>query len=148
MNADVAKRLVARIMGPSPDRQGWRLLAACGPSEAGDTWDPDQFWPDHIDRISSATAIEVCHDCPVRSECLLFVFSLPKDPGGVWGGTTPAMRGNLRRKHKASGRCDNCGKRVPADQVRPRNRTVNACSRGCRLELTRRRPRVPRPALT
>lgn len=38
----------------------------------------------------TAAALEVCAGCPVREVCAA---SAVREPWGVWGGTTPEMRG-------------------------------------------------------
>ena len=44
-------------------------------------------------------ALEICEDCPVREECLLY--ALEHDVAfGVWGGTTPTEREAVRKAAK------------------------------------------------
>jgi WhiB family redox-sensing transcriptional regulator len=64
--------------------------------------DPDMFFPDDKDRIKLAQAKAVCGRCPVQLQCLNYAivnFSRSSD-WGVWGGTSPSERNQLRRKRK------------------------------------------------
>jgi WhiB family redox-sensing transcriptional regulator len=42
-------------------------------------------------------AIRICGRCPVRVECLAFALD-QHEAGGVWGGTTPADRRDMRHE--------------------------------------------------
>jgi WhiB family redox-sensing transcriptional regulator len=74
-------------MKPMPIRnRTWLDLAACSGTE-----DPDLFFPvgsDGPSAIQIEQAKEVCHRCPVISECRT---SAPM-VGGIWGGMTEAER--------------------------------------------------------
>ena len=70
----------------------WRHRAACR-----DT-DPEIFFPVGTGGpalLQITEAKTVCRRCPVVAECL--AFALAHDEAGVWGGTTPAERRELRR---------------------------------------------------
>jgi WhiB family redox-sensing transcriptional regulator len=63
--------------------------------------DPELFFPeDYNDRLSVHKAKAICKDCPLTTACLEYAMS---DSGldGVWGGTTPQDRKNLRRRKRA-----------------------------------------------
>lgn len=71
------------------DRPSWQQQSAC----LGHP-DPDLF---HGNAEEMATVISsVCRGCPVRQECLLDALDRG-DQTGVWGGTTPDQRAELRR---------------------------------------------------
>jgi hypothetical protein len=45
----------------------------------------DLFFPDRGEKIQAAEAIEICHTCPVSTECFFWaVRNNEKD--GIWGG--------------------------------------------------------------
>lgn len=56
------------------------------------------------DRVRrQALAVRICHQCPVRGECLAHALGVPEHHG-VWGGTTPrAAVGDARRNHARPG---------------------------------------------
>lgn len=81
------------------EEESWRVAALCHDEE------PDLFFPVvlyhdatiHSLRTSSryldkARAKEICEQCPVQSECLVYSFET-RQPIGIWGGLTPAERG-------------------------------------------------------
>jgi len=82
------------------DRGLWLLVteqAACSTSGPS----PDQWYPISAPagaaRREAAAAIAVCAACPVRAECLeLAVRNWAVGQHGVWGGTVPAERQELR----------------------------------------------------
>ena len=70
-----------------PD-QGWRRLAACRDA------DPELFFPvsasgPSLDQITQAK--EICTDCPVRRQCLVFALNTRQNHG-IWGGMTEEER--------------------------------------------------------
>jgi WhiB family transcriptional regulator, redox-sensing transcriptional regulator len=83
-----------------PDRVLWLLViaqAACSASGLSpDAWYPVSG-PAEAARREAADAIAVCGGCRVREECLeLAVRSWAAGQHGVWGGTVPAEREELR----------------------------------------------------
>ena len=48
------------------------------------------FFPRRGDLWAEADAIEVCHRCPHRTECL--EWAIDHDECGIWGGTTERTR--------------------------------------------------------
>jgi WhiB family redox-sensing transcriptional regulator len=82
------------------DRGLWLLVterAACSTSGLS----PDQWYPISAPaaaaRREAAAAIAVCAACPVRQECLeLALRNWAVGQHGVWGGTVPAERQELR----------------------------------------------------
>lgn len=60
----------------------------------GDLWIPDneQNW-------DARRAVEVCHRCPAKLECLSKAMN---DPSlvGIWGGTTTSQRVEMRAKKR------------------------------------------------
>lgn len=69
----------------------WKQHAAC----AG--VDPEIFYPEHGG--SSRPARAICATCPVREPCLRYALFNDSDAFsfGVWGGTSPRERRELRR---------------------------------------------------
>lgn len=76
----------------------WRDRAAC-PGTSVDFFDPEQ----------TNQALMICHDCPVKTECLDDALQLTSkdDAGGVWGGHTKAERDRMRPKRRRP--LDPCG---------------------------------------
>lgn len=67
--------------------------------------DPDWF-PDKGQRGLAAIATRNCGHCPVRTPCLDYALSGADTwagiATGIWGGTTPRERDQLRLKRKAA----------------------------------------------
>jgi len=67
--------------------------------------DPDWF-PDKNQRDLAAIAKRICGHCPVGAQCLDYVLSGADTWGGIttgiWGGTTPQERDQLRRQRKTA----------------------------------------------
>lgn len=67
--------------------------------------DPDAWFPDRGRRESITLAKRICGHCPVRAECLDYALSGADTwrgiASGIWGGTTPRERAQLRRHHRA-----------------------------------------------
>jgi WhiB family transcriptional regulator, redox-sensing transcriptional regulator len=83
-----------------PDRVLWLLViaqAACSTSGLSpDAWYPVSG-PAKVARREAADALAVCAGCRVREECLeLALRSGAVGQHGVWGGTVPAERRELR----------------------------------------------------
>jgi WhiB family transcriptional regulator, redox-sensing transcriptional regulator len=82
------------------DRMLWGIVigqAACSTSgRSPDDWYPVSA-PAGTARREAAEAIAVCAACPVREECLeLALRNWTVGQHGVWGGTAPAERQELR----------------------------------------------------
>lgn len=84
------------LSAPAPVEAGeeWRLYAECGP---GDT---DLFYSK--DPVEKRAALAMCHDCPVRRDCL--AEAMEQETGvdlhgryGIRGGMTPVQRRELAR---------------------------------------------------
>lgn len=69
----------------------WRDDAAC--RERPDV----DFFPFPEDVHAIGRAKEVCANCPVVEECLVYAIRT-RQGDGVWGGLTPKERAKLRRK--------------------------------------------------
>lgn len=63
--------------------------------------DPDLFFPER--GRSSSVAKALCADCPVLDRCLAFALE-NADVAGVWGGTTPVERRQMKRRDRRRGR--------------------------------------------
>ena len=62
--------------------------------------DPEIFFPPTETGLGFeqiVVAKEICHDCPVREECLTHALELG-EAAGIWGGTTPEERRLFRRQ--------------------------------------------------
>ena len=72
-------------------RPDWFTDAACRGKGVADWFDPVG--------VGASRARQVCHQCPVRSDCLDFALA---DPSlhGVWGGLNARERGQLRRTRR------------------------------------------------
>ncbi|MEX1279755.1 MAG: WhiB family transcriptional regulator [Acidimicrobiia bacterium] len=71
--------------------QTWRTKAACRSL-------PDSmFFLAGDDFAGMKAAKEVCADCPVKEPCLEFAV-LTNQSLGIWGGTTPNERRQIRRR--------------------------------------------------
>ena len=66
----------------------WQLRASC----AGE--DPELWWAEDPRDVARATAVTICHACPVQNECLEHAMSTPEREG-VWGGLLPHERKRL-----------------------------------------------------
>jgi WhiB family redox-sensing transcriptional regulator len=80
----------------------WQLViarAACsGGGLSPDNWYPVSILADAA-RREAAAAIKVCAGCPVRGDCLeLSLRNWAVGRHGVWGGTVPAEREELRAR--------------------------------------------------
>jgi WhiB family redox-sensing transcriptional regulator len=63
--------------------------------------DPELFFPeDYTHRLSVNKARAICQDCPLTTACLEYAMR-DSSLDGVWGGTTPQDRKNLRRRKRA-----------------------------------------------
>jgi WhiB family transcriptional regulator, redox-sensing transcriptional regulator len=63
--------------------------------------DTEWFFPEHGANIGKQRAF--CSDCPVRLPCLQYALDHELNDG-VWGGTSPTERKNLRRARRLSQR--------------------------------------------
>jgi WhiB family transcriptional regulator, redox-sensing transcriptional regulator len=71
----------------------WMVVAECR------GMDPDFFHPPKEDVMAMRAAKKICAVCPVKDECLDYVFSLgAHGRQGVWGGTSERERRRMRRK--------------------------------------------------
>ena len=84
--------MTATLTFPGP----WAELALCAQA------DPDAWFPDK--GRTAALAKRICAACPVRVLCLEYALAGFDAWGGIssgiWGGTTPRERANLRRMRK------------------------------------------------
>jgi WhiB family redox-sensing transcriptional regulator len=80
-----------------PGRWAERALRA----QAG----PDAWFPAKRQREFTQLAKRICARCPVRAECLEYALSGAGTWGGIatgiWGGTTPQERDQLRQQRRA-----------------------------------------------
>ena len=88
------------VVGATWNNRDWREAAAC---VAVDT---NLFFPTGLTGYAidqTNVAKSVCHDCPVRPQCLEFALRTNQDHG-VWGGATEEERRVLRRQRRAAAR--------------------------------------------
>jgi len=81
-------------MDERPEEYEWMLRAKCrGVS-------PADFFPS--DGVGVEVVQRICHDCPVRSECLEYALA-NRIEHGVWGGASERERRRiLRRRRQAA----------------------------------------------
>jgi WhiB family transcriptional regulator, redox-sensing transcriptional regulator len=70
----------------------WTKLALCAGHPERGWWFPEYYCDKDV-----ARAVAICRACPVRTDCLNFAITTGQSEG-VWGGTTPSERRNLRRE--------------------------------------------------
>ena len=63
---------------------------------ASEGQDPDLWFPNNGDRAGAERAKAVCIQCPVRERCLEWALAIGEREG-IWGGTTPSGRRQLRK---------------------------------------------------
>lgn len=90
-------------------RAGLALPSLPGALCARPGQDPDFWFPANGDRAGAERAKAACFGCPVRSRCLDWALAAG-ERSGVWGGTTPNERHQLRKtatEGRTPGRCGN-----------------------------------------
>jgi WhiB family redox-sensing transcriptional regulator len=75
-----------------PQREGWMEIALCR-EVGGDFWHPDEG---EGQTYATNRALAICHECPVRIQCLNHAMA-NNETLGVWGGTTPSERKRMRK---------------------------------------------------
>lgn len=84
-----------------PQVEEWQENAACRRIANNDLhFDPDAV-PLAVRRLRQGMAKRVCGSCPVRKDCLEYVYSLDRQFGmqdGVWGGMTLQERRKAWKK--------------------------------------------------
>ena len=91
--APAEARDVEEVVESLVGRPTWHQWAACRGA------DPSLFFPDR--GKSAKLALALCAECPVRLQCQEEALSDPVI-SGVWGGTTPRDRKQLRRRRGAA----------------------------------------------
>ncbi len=86
---------IERLPRPLVSSYDWQTAGLCR------TTDPEEFFPGDAERgrrrlTREARAKALCAKCPVRKACLEHAMAV-HEPYGVWGGTTPEERADLRR---------------------------------------------------
>lgn len=77
-------------------RAGLALPSLPGALCARPGQDPDLWFPANGDRAGAERAKAACSGCPVRSRCLEWALAAG-ERSGIWGGTTPNERNQLRK---------------------------------------------------
>ena len=76
----------------------WAELALCAQA------DPDAWFPGKGEHALAKAATRICRGCPVQAQCLDYALSGADTWGGIatgiWGGTTPQQRNQLRQRRK------------------------------------------------
>jgi WhiB family redox-sensing transcriptional regulator len=79
----------------------WRQLAAC----ARPGVDPEIFFPGVREKAKARQAKQICGGCPVSEPCLANALATPpNNDAGIFAGTTPRQRAEIRRRAELSGR--------------------------------------------
>jgi hypothetical protein len=79
----------------------WRQLAAC----ARPGVDPELFFPGATEIGKTRQAKQICAGCAVKAPCLADALARPANSDhGIYGGTTPRQRGQIRREARHDGR--------------------------------------------
>ena len=79
----------------------WRQLAAC----ARPGVDPEIFFPGEHETAKARQAKQICASCPVSEPCLATALATPaNNDSGIFAGTTPRQRAEIRRRAELSGR--------------------------------------------
>jgi WhiB family redox-sensing transcriptional regulator len=78
------------------EKWDWQVHAACRGLNADLFFNPD-YERGRSKRMREAGAKAVCQSCPVRAQCLSWAVAVG-EPYGIWGGTTPAEREELRQR--------------------------------------------------
>ena len=76
------------------DQWDWQFHGACRGLDAELFFNPD-FERGPSKRAREASAKAVCATCPVRKDCLDWALSVG-EPYGIWGGTSPVERQEMR----------------------------------------------------
>ena len=95
----------------APDTPDWTGAACIG-------HDPEIWYPDPTDTITTREAVDICRGCPVRQACLEQAMREEETSGGrygIRGGLTPEERRKLDTRASA---CPDCGRRFTAVQMR------------------------------
>ena len=122
----------ARELAATRSTRNWVEGAACAQT------DPELFFPEKGQ--PSASAKLVCHRCPVVAACLEFALNSPIRVEGIWGGTTPKERQELRRELgvKTDNYYDRCGTSAGARRhYRRGEKACPDCRRGEMLARAR-----------
>jgi WhiB family transcriptional regulator, redox-sensing transcriptional regulator len=79
----------------------WRQLAAC----ARPGVDPELFFPNATDIGKTRQAKQICAGCAVKAPCLADALARPETADhGIYGGTTPRQRGQIRKEAQRGSR--------------------------------------------
>jgi len=108
----------ARELAATRSTRNWVEGAACAQT------DPELFFPEKGKPCVSAKL--VCRRCPVVAACLEWALKSPIRVDGIWGGTTPKERQELRRELgvKTENYYDRCGTSAGARRHYRRNEKV------------------------
>lgn len=77
------------LVKPEP----WMADASC------QHFDREWWFPGRGDYATTAKAVAICNDCPVRVACLEYALS-HNERHGVWGGRSERQRRRLRAQRK------------------------------------------------
>ncbi|WP_328596787.1 WhiB family transcriptional regulator [Agromyces humi] len=92
IKAAPVKRRIRQLPSTTVDGpHAWRVDALCAQT------DPEMFFPEKGGPTSDPK--KVCKSCEVRSECLDYALDNDED-FGVWGGTSPRERRDIRAGRK------------------------------------------------
>lgn len=92
--AERSPRVAARHFELSMEAREWMLEGECRHVQSVN------FFPDTGENSDQAKA--VCDTCPVKAQCLEHAITFP-EYHGVWGGTTPTERKQIRGRRMRTG---------------------------------------------
>jgi len=83
----------ARELWAGHTTRSWVDGAACAQTDHPELFFPEKGQPPALAKL-------VCLRCEVKQKCLEYALTSPVGLDGIWGGTTPKQRQELRRKHR------------------------------------------------
>lgn len=106
-------------MDERPDEYAWMLHAKCRGIS------PSEFFPS--DGVGVEAAQRICHDCPVRLDCLEYALE-HRIEHGVWGGASERERRRiLRRRRQEVAGADEAG--IDDERIDEMERPLESASR-------------------
>lgn len=95
MNARLSVRTTAAASRSAFSDGGWQERARCRGTATDTFYPPDQA-RGSMRRVNERMAKQICDSCPVLVPCRRHAIDAD-EPHGIWGGTTPEERDELRR---------------------------------------------------
>lgn len=91
-------KALAALVDPDQDlyRTGWMADGSCRTIDSDIFFCEDMAPNSNVRVARTQTARRICAACPVRSKCLTYAV-LTGQEAGIWAGTTPSERIEIRR---------------------------------------------------